>query len=480
MISADPFPIANHLWQSTLFAAAAWLLAMALQRNRAAVRYWVWLAASVKFLIPISLLVNLGGWLDWRSVPVLAQPEISILKTVGRPFAVPGASLPTAPVSHVLFPLPAVLFFLWGCGLAVSALFWIRHYRRVHAIVRAAAPLDLALPIRTVASRSRMEPGVFGIRRPVLLLPEGITARLTPAQLDAVLAHELCHVWRRDNLTGAIHLLAETLFWFHPLIWWIGAQLVRERERACDEEVIGMAADPREYAEGILNVCRLCLESAPCVAGVTGADLKRRIAEITGGRIAQNLSHAKRALLASAAAGAIAGPVAIGLLHAAAVRAPDPALPRPAESSLQASPARDGWSSVRYILTVSKGGSRLKRVAPGEPAAASPEMFRDTRAVPEQTIASLAEGLFGRRVTMPQFVQALSRELRATVEDRTGLAGDFDIDLVFSTTLPAEDDAAGISIFTAIQEQLGLKLERTPAPLDSTVVEPVHKAPSGK
>ena len=58
---------ANHLWQSTLFAAVAWLLTLALRKNRAAVRYWIWLAASVKFLIPFSLLVSAGAQLGWRT-----------------------------------------------------------------------------------------------------------------------------------------------------------------------------------------------------------------------------------------------------------------------------------------------------------------------------------------------------------------------------------------------------------------------------
>jgi hypothetical protein len=51
MTLADLSPLANHLWQSTLCAAAAWLLALTLRKNRAAVRYWLWLAASVKFLV---------------------------------------------------------------------------------------------------------------------------------------------------------------------------------------------------------------------------------------------------------------------------------------------------------------------------------------------------------------------------------------------------------------------------------------------
>jgi beta-lactamase regulating signal transducer with metallopeptidase domain len=89
----------------------------------------------------------------------------------------------------------------------------------------------------------------------VLLLPEGIADRLAPAQYDAIVAHEmLCHVQRRDNLTGAAHLIVEAIFWFHPLVWWIRARLLEERERACDEAVLQSGSKPQRYAEGILNV----------------------------------------------------------------------------------------------------------------------------------------------------------------------------------------------------------------------------------
>ena len=106
-----------------------------------------------------------------------------------------------------------------------------------------------------MSTPSRLEPGVFGIFRPIVVLPEGIAEQLTTAQFEAVLAHELCHARRRDNLAAAVHMLAEALFWFHPLVWWIGVRLVEERERACDEEVLRTAADPQNYAEGIVAVC---------------------------------------------------------------------------------------------------------------------------------------------------------------------------------------------------------------------------------
>ena len=76
---------------------------------------------------------------------------------------------------------------------------------------KGAIRLALDLPIPVMSSTARVEPGVVGIRKPVLLLPAGITDRLTPDQLDAVLAHEMCHVRRRDNLTAAIHMVVEAV-----------------------------------------------------------------------------------------------------------------------------------------------------------------------------------------------------------------------------------------------------------------------------
>src|SRR5689334_5959054 len=64
---------ANHLWQSTLFAAVAGLLTLALRKNQARARYWLWLAASLKFLVPFALLVSLGHYLS-KPRPAETQP----------------------------------------------------------------------------------------------------------------------------------------------------------------------------------------------------------------------------------------------------------------------------------------------------------------------------------------------------------------------------------------------------------------------
>ena len=115
----------------------------------------------------------------------------------------------------------------------------------------------------------------------MLLWPRAISERLTDEQIEAVLAHELCHLRRGDNLAALFHLGVQTVFWFHPLVWWIGARLITERERACDEEVIRRGSERETYAESILKTCQFFVESPlACVSGVTGSDLKKRIEEI--------------------------------------------------------------------------------------------------------------------------------------------------------------------------------------------------------
>jgi len=121
--------------------------------------------------------------------------------------------------------------------------------------------MALRVGIPVLSTPGRLEPGVFGLFRPFLLLPEGITEHLTQAQLEAITTHELCHVRRRDNLTAAIHSLVESTFWFFPPVWWLGARLVEERERACDQAVAQLGIEPRTYAESILKVCHFCLQA---------------------------------------------------------------------------------------------------------------------------------------------------------------------------------------------------------------------------
>src|SRR5262249_26447038 len=87
MMSAYLVPLANHLWQSTLFVIGVGLIALLLRKNRAAVRHRLWLAATIKFLVPFSLLTALGSHIQWRTPAAVVEAPITIaIEEAGQPF----------------------------------------------------------------------------------------------------------------------------------------------------------------------------------------------------------------------------------------------------------------------------------------------------------------------------------------------------------------------------------------------------------
>jgi beta-lactamase regulating signal transducer with metallopeptidase domain len=307
----------DHLWQSTLFAAALGFLTLLFRREGASVRHALWFAATAKFLVPFSVLIALGGIALAPVAPSYAPPPVFYrIASVAQPFAATASAAP-AP-SALDLDVATILFAVWACGFALLSTVWLVRWLRLRALVRAARTLRVTPSFVVKASPARLEPGLVGIWRPVLLLPEAILDRLAPRELAAIEAHERCHARRRDNLTAAIHMLASSLFWFHPLLWWLGARMIEERERACDEAVLREGNDPKTYAESILKVCRLTVPSPlACAAGISGSDLTQRMETIMENRSVLRLSKAKKTLLAALAATAIAAPLAVGLASAA-------------------------------------------------------------------------------------------------------------------------------------------------------------------
>lgn len=317
--------LVNHLWQSTIFVGIAWLIAISLRKYSARVRYWVWFAASIKFLLPFFLLIMAGEWLRSWLPAQSAQPAVAgVFDQVAQPFAPAQMFDATAaPVAaHGGNWLPGVLLMIWACGALLVAARFVRGWRIAYAAKHAAQPLHLAADVPVLATPATIEPGIFGIFRPVLLLPDGIQQRLTREQFAAIIVHEMCRVRRRDNLIYAIHMVVETLFWFHPLVWWIGARLIDERERACDEAVVQAGGMAEIYAESILSVCKFYIESPlACVSGITGSDLKKRIARIMSNLAIRKIGFAGKLLIVATPAIALGAPVALGVIHTVAANA---------------------------------------------------------------------------------------------------------------------------------------------------------------
>jgi uncharacterized protein (TIGR03435 family) len=598
--------LVNHLWQSTLVAALAWLVTLALRRDRARVRYGVWLAASLKFLVPFSLLTSLGERFGWRPV-VLASftPHEVFVGATASGFSERAirigahTSAGATTIRSMWDVMPGVLVAIWAIGGAALLAAWIVRWRRVAAIVRRSTPIsagpvveavrkhecqvDGVRPLAIVSSLSAFEPGIFGIWTPTLVWPSLLGEHLSAEQIETIVAHEIMHVRRRDNLAALVHLLAQAAFWFHPLVWWIGARLVDERERACDEAVLGGGGEPHTYAESILKTCQLLVESPiSCVSGVTGSDLKKRIEHIMTNDIRPGLKTWKKCLLAVVASAAMTVPFVIGVMTVRPLLAQQPSTNAAFEvTSVKANAS--GLGMVR-MLPAANGGWQAENVSAGmlvrlayqlqdNQLVGGPKWLfedrfdvmgtgtaagRDGQLIDklkslladrfklvvhmetrEQPIYALMlarrDGRLGEKImpstvdctppangrdparfappapgvrpkcgfmigpgrinvggqTMASLAQTLSRFVGGIVVDKTGLNEAYDVELTFAPgpgirfagrDLPpqpggtppiANSDAP--SVFTAVQEQLGLKLEATKGPVDVLVVDSAEK-----
>ena len=353
--------VLDHLWQSGVVAAMAALLALALPSRPARVRFWVWTTASLKFLVPFALLATLGNHLAWR--PPTSLPESQALRVASEPFVTSDG--PTAVAAPSTIPVspwsarPGALGLVWLTGAVTLFAVWLLRWMRIFRIVRSARPgpaISASLPMRWTSAR--IEPGVFGIFRPVLLLSEGIAERLSPAQLDALIAHEQCHVRRRDNLWALLHMLVEATFWFFPPVWWIGQRLIAERERACDEAVLAEGADAGEYGEAVVQVCRYFVAApVPCVSGVTGADLKRRMIDIANYAGHRRLGWTAKLAMSALLAVVVVAPVIAGRLYAPWQERSDLPAPKLAfdVASVRARPSESFTSGRSGVFTPSPG-----------------------------------------------------------------------------------------------------------------------------
>ena len=189
----------------------------------------------------------------------------------------------------------------WALGVLALALRtfggWLA-VRRLRASARAVAgPVRetfarLAARLRVSRAAALWEsaavevPSVVGFLRPVVLVPASALTGLTPAQLEAVLAHELAHVRRHDYLVNLLQTAVETLLFYHPAVWWVSRQARAEREHACDDAAVRATGDVLSYARALaaLEALRRGPAPAPALAlAADGGSLMRRITRLVQG-----------------------------------------------------------------------------------------------------------------------------------------------------------------------------------------------------
>jgi beta-lactamase regulating signal transducer with metallopeptidase domain len=137
--------------------------------------------------------------------------------------------------------------------------------------------LRLTRPVRIAESALVKVPLVVGYVHPMILLPASVITGLTSSQLEAVLAHELAHVRRHDWLINTLQVIAETLLFYHPAVWWLSSRIRQERELCCDDIALGLNVDKAVFARTLLTLEELRQKAMVPAMAATGADLAARV-----------------------------------------------------------------------------------------------------------------------------------------------------------------------------------------------------------
>jgi beta-lactamase regulating signal transducer with metallopeptidase domain len=336
---AVAWALLQFVWQGAAVGTATGAGLFALRRSAADIRYVVAsISLAVMFTLPVvsgvqryqTLTCAASFAVSSESAPSKGRPQgdRSDSVTVGPVKTRFGASLDTATGAHGI-PLSSIFLLGWLAGVSLLTLRlltgWIWSQRvRTHGVepvepawervlTRLCRQLHITRRISLFESTGVDVPTVIGWLKPVVLLPASALSALSPAQLEAILAHELAHIRRHDYLVNLLQALVETLLFYHPAVWWVSRRIRIERENCCDDLAVSLCGDPVAYANALAD-----LESLRSSIPQPGR-LHRTVVAATGGSLLRRV----RRLLGAPAAHAGSGPVwlaaSAALLIAAAI-----------------------------------------------------------------------------------------------------------------------------------------------------------------
>jgi beta-lactamase regulating signal transducer with metallopeptidase domain len=267
--------LVHFCWQAVAIALVYWLTDAVLSKARSQTRYVLALGTMLLMLVSAlatfayeetrgdsGLLSSAGAF----SSPAMMAIGSSVSSLAGLKTA--GAAAQPSPL-HLSRFLPW-LDVAWLLGVACLSTRTMGGWRLIQRLRRSAlveAPeavyanfvrlcerLGITQQVSLSISQHIQGPLAIGVVRSLVILPASALMALTPAQLEAVLAHELAHVRRADYLWNLIQTMVETLLFFHPAVWWLGSRLRQQRELCCDDVAVQSCADPLVYATALLRL----------------------------------------------------------------------------------------------------------------------------------------------------------------------------------------------------------------------------------
>jgi uncharacterized protein (TIGR03435 family) len=456
---------------------------------------------------------------EWSTAPALAATPPAALPVTAMPWIV---ILWFAGASALSLRLLLESVFTGRLKSAIAYPVSPERQKRFHDL---AARIGIARRIAFLASARVHVPCVVGCLRPVVLLPIGMLAGLPAGHAEALIAHELAHVLRQDYLVNLLQRLTEAMLFYHPAVWWVSSEVRREREHCCDDIAVSTTGDAILYAEALAGLASSrAAWPQPALAAADGS-LRNRIARLLGLAAPAEFPAAGLAagLVLAIAAALLAQPAGVKpSFEAASIRLSPPeyagfqSYAKGDRYTALTATVRDlvafaygvlnfqisggpGWASTTHYnisakmnsatpdqvrpmlqtLLANRFGLRFHRVTQNHSGYAlvigknGPKLTESKNPGPG---LGLGRGhLTARGANMRLLTRELSSQIEAPIADRTKLTALYDFTLTWSPGTEA-DPTLGPSLFTALREQLGLRLEPVKnVPVEYFVIDGVHE-----
>ena len=323
------------LWQSSLLIIIVFAFDfLTVKKIRASVRYALWMVVLIKLVLPPALaLPTSATWWLWRPTPTIETPIAQNYSVTIDETAVPENFIPRT--TSIQVPPPELTGAAWTLfaftAIATGLLLWLTiRWLKVANQVRRSSASDfpalaeaqqlagLRKQMRLKLMEGKLSPAVYGLFRPVILLPLELAEKLSVRQLRAVLLHEAIHLKRGDVWVNCAQTFLQIAYWWHPLLWLANARIRRLREEAVDDAVmVALDTDADAYAPTLLEVAKFTFRRPLASLGLVGimesrSALRQRIERLVNFRPPRKAGVTLLSLFATLAFSAVALPMGQG------------------------------------------------------------------------------------------------------------------------------------------------------------------------
>ncbi len=287
--------VVHSLWQATAIALLVAVLMIALRKRAAQTRYIV--SCAGLFTTFISAIVTFCIYFDFSNSvsedggQIIEQNTLKdIVLNKTKDLVEISSSIGFREYFNQHLPL---IVSVWLMGVAlftlrllsgVSYITYLKRYRNspMHGEWQARVEylceqLGVIKAVEIFESALVKTPMTIGSLKPIILFPIGAVCHLSVEQVEAILAHELAHIRRKDYLFNILQSIVEILFYFHPAVWWLSNTIRNERENCCDDIAVSISGNSLSYAKALVNLQELHAQSPMLAMGFSGKSSKNQL-----------------------------------------------------------------------------------------------------------------------------------------------------------------------------------------------------------